>query len=79
MDGGYYIEPKFTDAWSFIEDYAAVSDGTLYGFINASGVIVIDYQFIGEPVGFSKGLARVKGSNFWGYIDKSGVYVWQSD
>ena len=46
---------------------------------NPSGADTDYSQFIGEPIGFSKGSARVTESNFWGYIDKDGDYIWSSD
>ncbi|HAA30778.1 MAG TPA: hypothetical protein DCE56_27645, partial [Cyanobacteria bacterium UBA8553] len=40
-----------------------------------TGKIVIQPQF-DEPARFSKGLALVKIGNKFGYIDKTGKYVW---
>lgn len=43
--GEIVIEPVFSNAKSFSNGLAAVSDGSKWGFINQKGVLVIDYQF----------------------------------
>jgi hypothetical protein len=50
-----------------LEQRAAAQSGYQWGFIEP--------QF-DEPASFSKGLTWVKIGDKWGYIDKTGKYVW---
>jgi hypothetical protein len=46
-----------------------------YGFIDATGQMVIEPQFLGAE-GFWNGLAQVQLEGQYGYIDHSGQFVW---
>jgi len=83
---GHKIIPQGYDAvWDFSEGLAAVYQDKKWGFIDQTGKIVIKPQF--ERVNeFRDGLALVgveKGDIpggthwIWGYIDKSGLFVWK--
>jgi tetratricopeptide (TPR) repeat protein len=66
--GGEHIGDTYEDARPFGEDYyAAVKKNGLWGFINTSGELVIDYQFE-DALSFGQHLAAVKIGEFWGYI-----------
>lgn len=55
------------------DDYLPFSDGTLWGFRDASGQELIAPQF--ESAGsFSEGLARVRQGGKWGFIDTKGEW-----
>jgi DNA-directed RNA polymerase subunit RPC12/RpoP len=78
--GKFVIEPKFRwAANSFHEGLAAVYDGEkkLFGFIDRTGNFVIEPQF-GLTGDFTNGLSRVDMGPWWGYIDKTGRFVWKS-
>lgn len=47
---------------------AAVKSGSLWGFVNASGEIVLDYQYENAK-SFANDLAAVTQNGRWGYID----------
>lgn len=69
--GGFVIEPKYKEAHSFMDGYAAVQKDKRWGFIDKSGNEVI--PFIYDDVGnFCDGLAPVKQGDLWLYIDKQG-------
>ena len=53
------------------EGYAAVKKGGLWGYINNSGELMIDYQFE-EALSFGQHLAAVKQDGLWGYISLYG-------
>jgi hypothetical protein len=77
--GEFVIGPEFDPAFIFSEGLAAVRIGSLetgrYGFIDKIGQMVIEPQFdIVYP--FANGLARVEVDDEFGYIDKTGNYVW---
>jgi len=77
--GEEVIKPFAADhVGSFGEGFASFShDGHLHGFINSDGHIVIAPQFTGMSTGgFKAGLACVR-AGFWGYINKSGNFVWK--
>jgi hypothetical protein len=46
------------------------------GYIDRTGAVVIRPQFDGAHM-FCQGLAQVKVGTKWGYIDKTGKYVWE--
>lgn len=59
---------------AFSEGLASIKSGNVYGFIDASGKIVIKPQFeVTEP--FSEGIAAVEKNGKWIYIDKTGKTV----
>lgn len=77
-NGRYYLydgtlsklsDTAFDDADTFIHsgEYAAVKIGDKWGFINASGEMVIDAQYE-EARSFSNGLAGIKDGEFWSFI-----------
>jgi len=71
-NGQIVIEPKFTELWNFNENYARYFDGKLYGFIDTSGKLAFNsnYLFAGD---FSCGYALVKlGEWEYTFIDKNG-------
>lgn len=84
---GYYntkgeiaIKPIFANALDFSDGLAAVlnpnSSVPLWGFIDTSGNVVIDYQFSNQPGKFREGLSRVKSKdNKYGFINKEGDLV----
>ncbi len=76
--GRVVIEPQFDWAGSFSEGLARVEINDKEGYINRSGRVVIGLQFDFAGA-FSEGLARVREDNDdkWGYIDKTGKYVWR--
>ena len=49
VNGNFVIEPKYQDAHSFSNSFAAVNKDGKWGFINTSGLLAIDYSF--EDVG----------------------------
>ena len=80
--GEIVINPQFDEAEDFSEGLARVVIGdwrkspTKHGYINKSGKHVINLKFDGAE-NFSEGLARVQIGDKWGYIDKSGKYIWK--
>jgi hypothetical protein len=76
------IGPLFSDAEPFAEGLAAVELDYSWGYIDATGEVVIEPQFEWAER-FSKGLARVgvQGSrldSFGAYINTAGEYLWLS-
>ena len=61
-------------AYPFHEGLARIQVGTLFGFINTTGAIVIKPQFEGA-YDFSEGKARVRKGDKWGFIDLKGMFV----
>lgn len=78
--GKFVIAPAFEAAYPFSEGLAVVgvksADGYKEGFIDKNGKTVIEPQ-LGNFFGFKNGLAFKKIANEWGYIDKTGNYVWK--
>lgn len=77
--GKFAIKPQFIDAISFSEGLAGVrsTPGGKWGFINRKGKQVIPESF--DLAGqFRGGFAAVQQADRWGYIDKTGKYVWQA-
>lgn len=73
--GQIAIPATFEEAHDFSDGgLAAVRRGSLWGYIDSAGTLVIDYAW--EAAGpFSEGLAAVKKDGKWGYIDKTGREV----
>ncbi len=86
--GTMVVSPIYEDAGHFSEGLAPVAkkvegkDDVLWGYIDASGGVEIDFQFVAdtgkffcEPQEFSEGLAFVSSNGKeWGCIDKDGKY-----
>lgn len=82
------IECGFYDAQDFSEGYAAVRKNGKWGYIDSTGKVVVDYQFV-DAKPFKLGLAPVRVANTrkvsvycsselahqWGYIDITGKIV----
>lgn len=75
--GNFEINPQFEVADGFYEGFALVKIGDKYCFIDKSGKIVINPQFY-VATEFKNGLALVYGEKY-GYINKSGDYIWSYD
>lgn len=72
--GKTMIEPKFADAKSFSNGFAAVSDGEKWDFINESGTVVLDLNLVNAGYFNSNGVCLVKFDNgYWVYIR---MYFW---
>lgn len=69
------IAPKYDDASDFAEGRARVRIGQKYGFIDASGTLVIPQDYHDSAEQFSQGLCWVSVDNKYGYIDKNGRTV----
>lgn len=79
--GKYVINLQFDFADDFKEGLAYVRLDNKKGYIDQSGKFVIDPQIFEHAEDFSKGLARVWIDGYysgrWGYIDRTGKYVWK--
>lgn len=65
----------FEDARCFSkEGYAAVCNGKAWGFVNAEGELVIEYQYE-DAQSFRNGFAAVCADGKWGYVDDGGNLV----
>lgn len=65
---GQRQDEVYEDAWPFYEQgWAAVKKNGKWGFIDAAGQVMIDYQYM-DARSFSGHLAAVKVEEFWGYI-----------
>ncbi len=67
----------FDDAVPFYESgdtYAAVKEGVLWGFVDTTGKLCIDCQFVGAD-SFMNDYAAVCIRDYWGYIDATGEIV----
>lgn len=76
--GKQAIKDTFWFTGPFSEGLAAVARDNYVkkGYIDRSGAMVIKAQF--DRAGkFQNGIARVLVGNKWGYIDKTGRYVWE--
>ncbi|MCU0537534.1 MAG: WG repeat-containing protein [Hydrococcus sp. Prado102] len=77
------IKPQVDSALAFSEGLAEILIGDKFGYMDKTGKIVIAPQF-DIALKFSEELALVAHSNEtdridaieWGYIDKSGKYIW---
>src|SRR4029079_16166404 len=71
-------KPEFDLTFNFSEGLALVEKDGKYGFINQAGEMTIEPQFY-DAKDFHNGLARVSyARDGWGYIDKSGRFVWKT-
>lgn len=57
--GDVVITPSYEEAKSYSNNLAAISNGEMWGFINQSGELVIDYQFHYADYFTDKGLCAV--------------------
>lgn len=87
-NGKIVVTPIYEDAEDFSEGLAAVAikddidSVTKWGYIDKSGVVKIDFQFINhkniitsKPLSFNEGLAFASSDGEkWGYINKDGKY-----
>ncbi|MCM3869783.1 MAG: WG repeat-containing protein [Pyrinomonadaceae bacterium] len=76
--GHQAIKGTFFFAGSFSEGLAAVARDNYIktGYIDRAGTMIIKAQF--DRAGrFRGGIARVLVGNKWGYIDKTGNYIWE--
>lgn len=70
-DGGWAIEPRFTDAGDFHDGLAVVGDSGHYGYCDRGGTVMIDYRFL-RAGNFAEGLAPVGIGAKTGFIDRDG-------
>ncbi len=88
--GEEVIRAVFPKAKNFSEGLAAARVGSLWGYIEPSGVFRITPRYEATRIGpkraedteigsFSQGLAFVWGGNGYGFIDKTGSFVTRSD
>jgi hypothetical protein len=77
--GRVIIEPQFYDATNFEEGLASVqiSENGKWGSIDRTGRIVIKPQF-DDSLYFTNGLAGAEDDKKFGYIDRTGKFVWFS-
>lgn len=72
---GSAVGEAFEDARPFNdENFAAVKKNGLWGFIDISGEVVIDYQFE-DALSYGQHLAAVRVDGLWGYICINGNLV----
>lgn len=72
-------EESFDAAKAFTQDgYAAVRKNGKWGFLDAEGKLVIDYQY-DDAFSFSNGYAAVKEGDAWGYIDTENIIAIKPD
>ena len=72
---GEQVAGPFEDARPFgNEGYAAVKNNGLWGFIDTSGEVRIDFQF-DDALSFGQHLAAVRVGDYWGYVSLFGVLV----
>lgn len=57
--GEVTTKPSYVEAKSYSNNLAAVSNGEMWGFVNQSGELVIDYQFHFADYFTDKGLCAV--------------------
>jgi len=74
--GQIVIDPRFDQAWHFVDGLARVQVGGKWGFIDRSGRMAIEPAF-DVAWDFNNGLARVKVGERFGYLNTDGEYVWE--
>ncbi|MCT8341272.1 WG repeat-containing protein [Flavobacteriaceae bacterium TK19130] len=73
--GTILIEPIYDYLTYFSDNGLAITKkGDKFGYINANGVIIIDFLF-DDARGFRNGYAGVKLNGKWGFIDKKGRFI----
>lgn len=73
--GEVAIPPRFKNAYSFVNNLAAVCDADrLWGFINANGKLVVPFVY-SQVNDFHDGLAQVKIGKTRGFINSYGKFV----
>lgn len=72
---GDTLTQVFDQAWLFKEGLARVRSSGRWGYIDASGTLVIPPQFI-QAWDFERGLALVETDAGRGYINRQGQFVW---
>jgi hypothetical protein len=88
--GKLVIEPQFASVGPFSEGLAPVGANMMStsrmdredeshpsGFIDKQGKLVLSLRF-DTTFGFVNGIAKVHFDTNWGYIDKTGKYIWQT-
>ena len=73
--GEWVIEPSFDKARAFANGLAPVNRNKQWGYIDATGKIVISLQYRDAEIFSKDGLAPVKLDKYWGFIDKTGKLV----
>ncbi|HEX3253432.1 MAG TPA: WG repeat-containing protein [Pyrinomonadaceae bacterium] len=77
--GDVVIKPEFDLTFDFAEGMAFVKKNGKYGFVDQTGKLAIEPQFYFAR-DFRNGLAKVGfAPDGWGYIDKSGHFVWKQN
>ncbi len=74
--GDIVIEPRYNQAWNFVEGLARVRVGGRWGYIRPDGSVAIEPRF-DLAWDFSGGLALVEIDGKYGYVDPSGSFVWE--
>jgi len=75
ISDGKYIGDVYEDARPFNDEwYAAVKKDGKWGFIDANGVVVIEFMF-DDALSFGQHLAAVRYGELWGYISIYGYMV----
>ena len=77
-NGEAAIPGIFDFAWMFSEGLAAVEIENKWGYIDRTGIMVIEPRDFKSVDEFSNGLAKVKTEDGKGYINKQGDIVWKS-
>ncbi|PIE50888.1 MAG: hypothetical protein CSA38_00980 [Flavobacteriales bacterium] len=79
-NGEWKIKPSYKKAGNFSDNLAAVfnDENEKWGFINAVGKMVIDFQF-DKVKSFHSGIAVVFKNKRWFYIDKTGKEIKMPD
>lgn len=73
--GNEVIKVKYVKAQDFHEVLVCLYDGTNYGFLDASGNVVIDFVYDWAAGGFENGKVRVQRNGRSFFIDKKGKEV----
>ena len=80
--GNEIVAPKYSNALKFEEGMAAVKLNEKWGFVDATGKLVIDYQFDDNVTSmlysFKEGQAHVKKGGKYVFIDTTGKVVGES-
>lgn len=71
---GQKLFGEYEEVGTFVNGLAPVKKNKLWGFVDKTGKLVVDYQYK-EVHNFSDGLAAVKRTNYWNYIDTTGKEI----